>query len=280
MYLRLAVKKGVIFVKRSIPILHTDVRGSGQTVVLLHGFLSSSRYWAKVTDLLEQDYKVIAIDLLGFGDSPKPRYSKYDYKAHIDAINKTLKDQGVAEPFILIGHSMGALIALRYSVMYENRVRRLVLANMPILLGKRELRREIFGSSRLHRFGLEFGVHRVTWGVFKTLYKLRLLPSQVKAKLRENDYFFRHNASSRIRSFYNVIGSTQVAEDLALLRVPAQMLSGSDDRAIYLKNLKERITLSPMIQHAVYGTGHHIPWQMPERIVEKIRIIHNKGEKK
>jgi len=265
--------------KQPIPILHTESRGSGQTVVLLHGFLSSSRYWAKVTELLEQDYKVIAIDLLGFGDSPKPRRSKYDYEAHIAAINKTLKEQQVTEPFILIGHSMGALIALRYSVLYESRVRRLVLANMPIILGKRELRKEIFGSSTLHRFGLEFGLHRITWGVFKTLYKLRLLPTKMKIKLRENEYFFRHNASSRIRSFYNVIGSTQVINDLAVLRVPAQMLSGSDDRAIYLKNLRERITLSPMVQHAVYGTGHHIPCQMPERIVEKIRIIPNtKGE--
>ncbi len=263
-------KKGVKLMK-TIPTLHTDVRGSGKTVVLLHGFLSSSRYWSKVTELLEQDYKVIAIDLLGFGDSPKPRRSKYDYEAHIDAINKTLKDQNVTEPFTLIGHSMGALIALRYSIVHEDRVRQLILANMPIMLGKRELRKEIFGSSKLHRFGLEFGLHHVTWAVFRSLYKLRWLPSRIRLNLKENEYFFRHNASSRIRSFYNVIGSTQVAEDLMRLKVPAQMLSGIEDRAIYLKNLRERITLSPMIQHAVYSTGHHIPCKMPERIVEKIR---------
>lgn len=257
--------------KTAIPSLHTDVRGSGQTVVLLHGFLSSSRYWAKVTELLEQDYKVIAIDLLGFGDSPKPRRSKYDYEAHIAAINEALEKHAVREPFILIGHSMGALIALRYSVLYENRVRRLMLVNMPIFIGKRELRREIFGTSKLHRFGLEFGIHNITWFIFRSLYRLRLLPTNVRRSLRANEYFLRHNASSRIRSFYNVIGSSQVVYDLKHLRVPAEMLSGKKDRRIYLQNLKERITLSPMIHHVVYGTGHHIPWQMPERIVEKVR---------
>lgn len=257
---------------KQIPTLHTDVRGSGQTVVLLHGFLSSSRYWSKVSELLEQDYKVIAIDLLGFGDSPKPRRSKYDYQAHIDAINRTLAEQNITVPFMLVGHSMGALIALRYSIIHEERVQRLMLVNMPIMLGKRELRREIFGNSKLHRFGLEFGLHHVTWAVFRSMYKLRWLPRRVRQRLSENDYFFRHNASSRIRSFYNVIGSTQVIDDLAKVKVPAEMLSGIEDRAIYLRNLKERIILSPMIQHAVYATGHHIPCRMPERIVEKIRV--------
>lgn len=257
---------------KDIPLLHSDVRGNGPTVVLLHGFLSSSRYWSKVTELLEQDYKVIAIDLLGFGDSPKPRNSKYDYEAHIAAINKTLYEHNITEPFIMIGHSMGALIALRYSVIYEERIQRLILANMPIMIGKRELRREIFRENKLSRFGLEYGLNRITWAVFRGLYKLRWLPKKVHGRLMENEYFFHSNTASRMRSFYNVIGSTQVVEDLAKLKVPAQMLSGLEDNAIYLKNLKERITLSPMVQHAVYATGHHIPCQMPEQIIAKLQV--------
>jgi len=257
--------------KQQIPTLHADVRGNGPTVVLLHGFLSSSAYWHKVSGLLERNYKVIAIDLLGFGNSPKPRRSKYDYQAHLNAINETLKQYNVNEPFILIGHSMGALIALRYSVVYEDRVQRLILANMPIMLGKRELRREIFASSKLKRFGLEFGLNRITWSIFKALYKLRWLPQTTMTKLRANEYFFSHTPASRIRSFYNVIGSTQVADDLQKLKVQAAMLSGSDDMAIYFRNLKDKVILSPTIQHSVYATGHHIPWLMPERIIEKIR---------
>lgn len=258
--------------KKRIPILHADIRGNGPTVVLLHGFLSSSGYWYKVSQLLQQDYKVIAIDLLGFGKSPKPSRSKYNYEAHLDAINETLEKLGVKEPFILIGHSMGALIALRYSVVYENRVQRLMLVNMPIMLGKRELRREIFSTGRLQRFGLEFGLNRITWSTFKLLYKLRWLPRTTMDKLRGNDSFFSHTPASRIRSFYNVIGSTQVIEDLQKIKVQAIMLSGSDDMAIYFRNLKDKIILSPTVQHTIYATGHHIPWLMPERIVEKVRI--------
>ena len=44
---------------KKIPLLYTDVKGTGPTVVLLHGFLASSRYWEKVTDLVSQNYKVI-----------------------------------------------------------------------------------------------------------------------------------------------------------------------------------------------------------------------------
>ncbi len=46
---------------------HTD------TVVLLHGYLSDGRYWSSVVKRLKQTHHVIAIDLLGFGKSPKPR---------------------------------------------------------------------------------------------------------------------------------------------------------------------------------------------------------------
>jgi pimeloyl-ACP methyl ester carboxylesterase len=257
--------------KKRTLTLYADVYGSGPTVVLLHGFLSSSGYWYKVIQLLKQNYKVIAIDLLGFGKSPKPKRSKYDYQAHLDAIKATLEKYRVKEPFMLIGHSMGALIALRYSVVYEKQVQRLVLVNMPIMFGKRELRREIFSLSYLNRFGLEFGLNRITWSTLKLLYRLRWLPQETMKRLRKNQSFFSHTPASRIRSFYNVIGSVQVADDLQKLKVQAVMLSGSEDMAVYFKNLKERITLSPTVQHSIYPTGHHIPWLMPECIAELVR---------
>ncbi len=254
---------------KQIPKLYAEVSGSGPTVVLLHGIFSSSRYWSKVRKLLEDDYKVIAIDLLGFGNSPKPRKSQYDYEEHIDAINQTLKQYNVEEPFILIGHSMGALIALRYSTLYEDRVRQLVLTNMPIMLGAREVRREILGSSRLNRLGLERGLHRFTWPVVKLLYRLRMIPSETRKKLKANDYFFQHTANSRIGSFRNIIADARVNADFAKLHVKTVLLSGVEDRRIYLENLINRVTLGPNVRHITAPTGHHIPCQLPELITRQ-----------
>ena len=255
---------------REIPKLYADVSGSGQTVVLLHGIFSSGRYWDKVTSLLEADHKVIAIDLLGFGKSPKPRSGRYDYDDHIAAINKTLEEHNVNEPFILIGHSMGALIALRYSVKFEKRVQKLILTNMPVMIGLRQVRREILGTNRLHRFGLERGIHRVTWAVFRTLYRLRWLPSKMHEKLATNDYFFQHTANSRIRSFQNIIGQARVDIDLARVRVKTVLLSGLEDRKIYLDTIAQQIPLRPHVTHIRVPTGHHIPCKFPEIISRNV----------
>lgn len=255
----------------NIPLLHTDIRGEGPTVVLLHGIFSSSKYWSKVADLLDVNYKVIAIDLLGFGNSPKPRNKKYDYQDHIESINATLEYIGVEGPFILIGHSMGSLIALRYSILYEDRVHRLLLINMPIMLGTREVRREILGSKKLYRIGLERGLHRLSWTIFRILYRLQMLPSRVRDTLRMNEYFFQHTAASRIGSFYNVIAKARVDTDLARVRVKTYMLSGLEDRQIYLSNLEYKISFGPQVQHITLPTGHHIPYKFPELVTQYIQ---------
>jgi pimeloyl-ACP methyl ester carboxylesterase len=257
--------------KKSIPLLYTDVKGSGPTVVLLHGIFSSSKYWSKVSELLEKDYKVIAIDLLGFGQSPKPRHGKYDYQDHIENINKALDARGVNEPFILIGHSMGALIALRYSIIHEDRVRKLVLTNMPVMLGAAEVRREILGTNRFHRLGLSRGINRVTWATFRGMHRLRLLPKNTRARLKGNDFFFHHTAVSRMRSFYNIIAGAQVDIDLAKLSIPASILSGLEDRKVYLENFADKIRFGPNVALAHIQTGHHIPCQFPELVVDQVR---------
>lgn len=255
---------------KSIPKLHTDISGNGPPVVLLHGIFSSSRYWAKVRKLLEKDHRVIAIDLLGFGKSPKPRGVRYDYDEHIAAINQALEKHDVNEPFTLVGHSMGALIALRYSTLYESRLSQLVLTNMPVMIGANEVKREILGTSKLHRLGLGRGVHRVTWPVIYGLYKLRVLPSQLSKKIQENDYFFQHTAASRMGSFRNVIAEAKVVADFAKLRVRTVILSGLEDRSIYLENLVSRVSLGSNVRLVMIKTGHHIPCLYPELLARQL----------
>ena len=92
----------------------TDFGGDGEVMILLHGFLSSSKYWRNLQPHLSAEgYRVIAIDLLGFGDAPKPKYSDYSYQEHIAYLDAVIKKLRLKQPFILIGHSMGALLATR-----------------------------------------------------------------------------------------------------------------------------------------------------------------------
>lgn len=252
-------------------LLHSRVSGSGPVVVLLHGFLSSSEYWRSVAAISEKDHTVIALDLLGFGKSPKPRRSRYDYDDHIASIEATLRHLGVTKPFTLVGHSMGSLIALRYARLHEAKVSRLVLVNMPVMLGKKQVYEEIGGTSFAYRYGLRPYTHRIAWALFKSLFRLRLLSRRTIRRLRENTYFFQHTPLSRIRSFQNIIAEARADIDLASVRVQTLLLAGIDDRSVYLENIARHITLSPAVSLETVKTGHHIPCAMPAVLASRLR---------
>lgn len=252
---------------KQAPILHHSVRGSGPTVVLLHGFLSSSEYWKPVAELSEKNHTVVTIDLLGFGKSPKPRRSRYDYEAHLASIEATLEHLDIKRPFTLVGHSMGSLLALRYATLNEQNVRKLLLINMPVMLGKKEVKSEILRTSFLHKVGLSSWTHRLVWAGFKTLHRLRALPPALRMKLRDNAYFFQHNAESRIRSFQRVIAAARADADLAMVNVRTQVISGLADRKVYLDNLARTAGINPNVALETIATGHHIPCRYPNAVV-------------
>jgi pimeloyl-ACP methyl ester carboxylesterase len=99
--------------------------GSGPLLLLIHGITNSSASWEPVLSLLERDFTVIAPDLLGHGDSDKPRG---DYS--LGASASLLRDLMVAlghERATFAGHSLGGGIAMQIAYQFPERVERLVL---------------------------------------------------------------------------------------------------------------------------------------------------------
>lgn len=87
-----------------------DAEANRPVLVFLHYFGGSSRAWTEVIDLLALNYRCIAVDLRGFGDSDAPAegYAVSDYAGDVTALMHELK----IERYALIGHSMGGKIAL------------------------------------------------------------------------------------------------------------------------------------------------------------------------
>lgn len=116
----------------TIEMAYLDVRPerpNGQTAVLLHGKNFCAGAWeATIRALSTAGYRVIAPDQIGFCKSTKPE--RYQYGLHTLAANsKALLDAlGVEKP-ILIGHSMGGMLAIRYALQYPDGLSRLVLVN-------------------------------------------------------------------------------------------------------------------------------------------------------
>jgi pimeloyl-ACP methyl ester carboxylesterase len=88
---------------------HSGATGS-RTAVLIHGIMSDSRAWHRVTAELEQrGFRVLAVDLAGHGNSPRAR--QYSVRAWADDVVETLRPLLSAPPDLVMGHSLGGLVA-------------------------------------------------------------------------------------------------------------------------------------------------------------------------
>ena len=94
-------------------LLNYEKVGSGENkLVLLHGLTGSLNYWKRELESIKKTHSLLLIDLLGFGDSPKPN-SEYTLSIQLTAIELILKKEGFNDgKTIIAGHSMGAIISL------------------------------------------------------------------------------------------------------------------------------------------------------------------------
>ncbi|CAN5503005.1 alpha/beta hydrolase [soil metagenome] len=104
-------------------------KSNGITIVLFHGKNFNGAYWANTMErLLRDGYDVLAPDQIGFGKSTKPEY--YHYTFHQLAENtRGLIDSLNIDNAILLGHSMGGMLATRFALMFPEKVSKLILEN-------------------------------------------------------------------------------------------------------------------------------------------------------
>jgi pimeloyl-ACP methyl ester carboxylesterase len=99
--------------------------GTGPVVLLLHGMAGSSRTWHHVTPTLARHCTIVAPDLLGHGQSAKPR-AEYSLGAHANVLRDMLAVLGY-ERATLVGHSYGGGVAMQLAYQFPTRCERLVL---------------------------------------------------------------------------------------------------------------------------------------------------------
>ncbi|MCW2636020.1 MAG: alpha/beta hydrolase [Blastococcus sp.] len=99
--------------------------GSGPALLLLHGIGNNCSTWSGVIDRLAEDYTVIAPDLLGHGDSDKPR-GDYSIAAYANGMRDLLTVLDI-EQATVVGHSLGGGIALQFAYQFPERCQRLAL---------------------------------------------------------------------------------------------------------------------------------------------------------
>ncbi len=218
---------------------------------MLHGYMASGHYFKHIREKLETDYRVVTLDLLGFGRSPKPKIS-YTYDDHLAAVHHTIETLSIERPYTLLGHSMGALVALRYAVQYGAELHKLLLFNPPLFTDTSQMVTHHKATGRRYRIMLYSKSRHVYW------MTLRLMPRSKSPRRRAISFsdIISMSPAAREGSYRNIIGGATVFHDLSGVSVSTLLVNGSYDRAVYLENLEGKEFPSNVTVKTL-ETGHH-----------------------
>ncbi len=111
-------------------IVHYEAYGHGRPVLLLHGWLNSWALWRNTIELLGQEFRLYALDFLGFGDSGS-RTEEFSVSNFVLMVNEFM-DRLAIKKAPLVGHSMGGTVALSSAIGFPEKVVKVIVIGSPI----------------------------------------------------------------------------------------------------------------------------------------------------
>lgn len=233
--------------------------GSGEPLLILHGWGGSHHSWAKVQAILvDKGYRVIVPDLPGFGDSQEPQKPQ-TVGNYSDFILK-LVDKMNLSSFFLLGHSFGGRVAIKFTKQNPQRVKKLILCDASGV--KLELDSKAKIVSALSRFG-------------NALFSKRIFSEFKKSAKSVFHFFLRHKDYVRVQGVMRETLKLVIAEDLShelsAIKVQTLILWGEKDNMVPLKAayiFKEKIVNSEL---KIFPKIKHNPHrQIPDELSEII----------
>jgi len=104
-------------------------KSNGKTIMLLHGKNFNGAYWEKTAkDLSDKGFRVVIPDQIGFGKSSKPKSYQFSFSQLAENTKAVLDKLGI-DKTIVLGHSMGGMVAARFTLLYPEKVQKLILEN-------------------------------------------------------------------------------------------------------------------------------------------------------
>ena len=243
---------------RPAPSLHASEQGRGPAVVLLPGLGGTTRYWDVGLEPLSQVAHVVRIDLLGFGDSPKP-WAAYTIERHVVAL---LAATAHLPRMTLVGHSLGAALALMLAARAPERVERLVLLGLPYFGNRRAAYSYYRGPPAYAWWATNVVLVALACLLTRRVvgwllpYILTDIPRVVARDL------VKHTWRSSTSSLWNVLYDHDLAEDAAALppTLPVVCVHGDADLMAPIAGVR-RLAADRPGWHvvALAGVDHH-PW--------------------
>lgn len=252
--------------------LTVEARGEGEPLVLIHGLATTRAIWDAVAPLLCRERRVVTLDVPGFGQSP-PVGAGFELDAVAGAIADGLRAHGVEAPYDLVGHSLGAGIALTLAARRPGEVGRLIvvapagLTRLPPQVAGR-LARGVDGLLAARRAlaplaGSAWG-RRLLLG-FAAADGARLTPAQTRAIVRGSV------GARRTAQAFSTIVTADLRPLLRAAEVPLAALWGAADRTVPPRLAAVLREVRPDVEIALIERAGHVAMiERPQAFVDAL----------
>ncbi len=259
--------------ENSAPIkVHYEDHGSGQPIVLIHGYPLNGNSWERQErELLAAGYRVISYDRRGFGQSSQPTVG-YDYDTFAADLNKLLEHLDLND-VVLAGFSMGSGEVTRYLGTYGSaRVRKAaLLGTIPPFLLKREDNPEGVDAQVFEGIKAAIVDDRYAYfaDFFNNFYNVDVLGG---SRISDRAWQASFNVAVGASPFatYACVDTwlTDFRDDLPKIDVPVLVVHGTEDRILPFKATAARLPalIADCKLVAVEGGPHNIGWTHPEEV--------------
>lgn len=237
------------------------------TIILLHGIAASSSTWDNLIKELDvKNNRVIAIDLLGFGKSPKPENCEYTVDDHIKYLRKTIKKLKINGKFKIVGHSMGAIIASRYCRRYPFKVKSLYLASPPIYVEKTNLK-SFIEKTRTDFFmnTYKFLSEQKDFTIKGAAYLRKIF--NVKSGMEVDE----KNWQSFKKSLINTVINQTIYEDIKAINGPINILYGALDEFLIQESIDKLNNVNQIKVTKINFVDHLISPRFAQEIAKSLK---------
>jgi pimeloyl-ACP methyl ester carboxylesterase len=251
--------------------------GSGPVIVLIHGLAASSATWRFVMPMLTEQFTVIAPDLLGHGDSDKPR-GDYSLGAFASGVRDLLLALG-HDRATVVGHSFGGGVAMQFAYQFPERCERLVLVSSGGLGDEVNLLLRLLalpGSEFVLPLACNNWVHDVGMSVAGWLARIGLHTGPHLTEVWDGygslaDGATRTAFIGTLRSVVDVTGQRVSAVDRLYLaaETPTLIIWGDHDHIIPVDQGRTTHEAIPGSRLEIFvGSGHFPHCERPDRFCE------------
>lgn len=258
-----------------ISIKYTD-EGAGRPLIFLHGFGASSYSWRYLTRHFSENYRVIAVDLKGFGLSDKPFDNRYSLREQALIIKSFIENKSLRD-VVLVGNSFGGAVAMMTCLEFsgpQSPIRKMVLIDSP---ASRQDMPNIFALLRTPPFNwLAISLMPPRVAAWATLEKDYFNSSKIsdEAVLVYASYLKLPGArSALLRTAEQLVppNLNHILERYREVTMPVLILWGEEDRTIPLSTgrlLASEIRNSRLM--VIPNCGHLPQEECPEQTIEFI----------